>query len=195
MSAASDIAESGEVTRLLEQASQGDRDAKDRLVQLLYDELHRLAHRRMRGEREGHTLGTTALVHQAYLEIAGLDRIQWRNRAHFLAVAARAMRRVLIDHAVARRAQKREGNLRAIPLDEIVDLPLVAGPSAEELLALDRALERLNALSERQCQVVECRFFAGMSVEETAEALQTSPATVKRDWTVARAWLHRELGA
>jgi DNA-directed RNA polymerase specialized sigma24 family protein len=171
-----DTTEPGEVTPLLAQASRGDRDAVDRLVPILYDELRRIAHARMRGERTGHTLETTALVHEAYLELAGLDRMEWRSRAHFLAVAARAMRRVLIDHAVERRAQKRGGpGARAVPLDE--------------------ALHRLAATSERQCRVVECRFFAGMSVEETAEALDLSPATVKRDWTVARAWLHRELGA
>jgi len=184
---------SGEVTHLLALASRGDRDAVDRLVPILYDELRRIAHVRMRGERTGHTLETTALVHEAYLELAGLNQMEWRDRAHFLALAARAMRRVLIDHAVARNAQKRDGRLRAIPLDEAIDLAVVAGQRADELLALDDALERLAAVSERQARVVECRFFAGMSVEETAEALGTSPATVKRDWTVARAWLHREL--
>ena len=189
------MTEPGEVTRLLAQASRGDRDAVDRLVPILYDELRRIAHRRMRRERVGHTLGTTALVHEAYLELAGLDRMEWRDRAHFLAVAARAMRRVLIDYAVQRRAQKRDGGRRAVPLDEVEDILTLSGQRADELLALDEALRRLDAVSERQCRVVECRFFAGMSVEETAEALGTSPATVKRDWTVARAWLHRELGA
>jgi RNA polymerase sigma-70 factor, ECF subfamily len=189
------MTEPGEVTRLLAQASRGDRDAVDRLVPILYDELRRMAHRRMRGERVGHTLDTTALVHEAYLELAGLDRMEWRDRAHFLAVAARAMRRVLIDYAVQRRAQKRDGGRRPVPLDEVEDLLALSGHRADELLALDEALRRLDAVSERQCRVVECRFFAGMSVEETAEALGTSPATVKRDWTVARAWLHRELGA
>lgn len=195
MSESRDMTDSGDVTRLLAQASRGDRDAVDRLVPILYGELRRIAHLRMRGERDGHTLGTTALVHEAYLELAGLDRMTWRDRAHFLAVAARAMRRVLIDHAVARGAQKRDGGRRALPLDEAAQLVAGAGPPDDELLALDEALERLAAVSERQCRVVECRFFAGMSVEETAEALRTSPATVKRDWTVARAWLHRELGA
>ncbi|HEX2779483.1 MAG TPA: sigma-70 family RNA polymerase sigma factor [Gemmatimonadaceae bacterium] len=183
-----------EVTRLLALASRGDRDAVDRLVPILYEELRRIAHQRMRGERVGHTLETTALVHEAYLELAGLDRMEWQSRAHFLAVAARAMRRVLIDHAVARNAQKRAGKLQAVPLDEVPDLALVSGQRADELLALDEALDRLAGVSERQARVVECRFFAGMSVEETAEALGTSPATVKRDWTVARAWLYRELG-
>lgn len=195
MSVAPGTTDSGEVARLLALASRGDRGAVDRLVPILYEELRRIAHRRMRGERSGHTLETTALVHEAYFELAGLDRMEWKSRAHFLAVAARAMRRVLIDHAVARNAQKRSGKLRAIPLDEVPDLALVTGQRAEELLALDEALGRLAATNERQARVVECRYFAGMSVEETAEALQTSPATVKRDWTIARAWLHRELGA
>ena len=195
MSATHDTTDSSEVGRLLALASRGDRDAVDRLVPILYEELRRIAHLRMRGERAGHTLDTTALVHEAYLEVAGLDRMEWRDRAHFLAVAARAMRRVLIDHAVARGAQTRQGARQASPLDEAAQLVIGAGPDADELLALDGALERLAGVSERQCRVVECRFFAGMSVEETAEALGTSPATVKRDWTVARAWLHRELGA
>lgn len=186
-------AATGEVTRLLALASHGDREAVDRLVPLLYEELRRIAHLRMRGERVGHTLETTALVHEAYLEIAGLDRIEWKGRAHFLAIAATAMRRVLIDHAVARGAKKREAQANAIPLDDALDVALADGPQADELLALDDALRRLAASNERQARVVECRFFAGMSVEETAEALGTSAATVKRDWTIARAWLHREL--
>ena len=193
MSAPGGTTDSGDVTRLLAQASHGDPAAVDRLVPILYEELRRLAHLRMRGERPGHTLGTTALVHEAYLDLAGLDRMTWRDRAHFLAVAARAMRRVLIDHAEARDAQKRGGGQRAITLDEEAELVLGGGSRAEELLALDEALVRLADVSERQCRVVECRFFAGMTVEETAEALHTSPATVKREWTVARAWLHREL--
>jgi RNA polymerase sigma factor (TIGR02999 family) len=191
----SEMTESDDVTRLLARASDGDRDAVSRLIPILYDELHRIAHGRMRGERAGDTLGTTALVHEAYLELAGLDRMTWRDRAHFLAVAARAMRRVLIDHAVARGAQRREGERLAVPLEDVADFLLLSNQHMDELLSLDDALERLFAVSERQCRVVECRFFAGMSVEETAEALRTSPATVKRDWIVARAWLHRELGA
>ncbi|HET9010433.1 MAG TPA: sigma-70 family RNA polymerase sigma factor [Gemmatimonadaceae bacterium] len=188
------MTEPGVVTRLLAMASDGDRDAVDRLMPILYDELHRIAHARMRGERAGHTLGTTALLHEAYLELAGLNRMTWRDRAHFLAVAARAMRRVLIDYAVQRGAQKREGMRLAVPLDDVPDFLLLAGHGEHDVLGLDEALQRLAVVNERQCRVVECRFFAGMSVEETAEALRTSPATVKRDWTVARAWLHRELG-
>jgi len=184
----------GEVSRLIEEASRGDRDAADRLVPILYDELRRMAHRRMRGERSGHTLDTTALVHEAYLELAGLDRMEWRSRAHFLAVAATAMRRVLVDYAVRRKAQKRDGGRRAVPLEDAEDEMLVPDERADELVALDEAMRRLASVSERQSRVVECRYFAGMNIEETAEALQISPATVKREWTVARAWLHRELG-
>lgn len=185
----------GEVTRLLAEASRGDRDAADRLVPILYDELRRMAHGRMRGERAGHTLDTTALVHEAYLELAGLDRMEWRSRAHFLAVAAIAMRRVLVDYAVRRNARKRDGGRQAVPLDDVADVILVSDERADELLALEDAMRRLAAVSERQCRVVECRYFAGMSIEESAEALGISPATVKREWTVARAWLHRELQA
>ena len=196
MSTSGDTTRSDE-TRLPSEASRGDRDAVDRLVPILYDELRRMAHRRMRGERDGHTLDTTALVHEAYLELAGLDRMEWRDRAHFLAVASVAMRRVLIDHAVRRNAQKRDGGRRAIPLEALADPDpaFVSEQQADELLALDEAMRRLALVSERQCRVVECRFFGGLSIEETAQALRVSPATVKREWTVARAWLHRELGA
>ena len=179
-----------EVMRGLTAAGHGGRAAVDRLVPLVYDELRRIAHRRLLAEQTGHTLDTTALVHEAYLELAALDRLQFQSRAHFLAVAAQAMRRVLIDYAVRRGAQKRGGARRPVSLDEV---PLIADERGEELLALDEALERLAGIDERQCRVVECRFFGGMSIEETAEALDTSPATVKRDWTLARAWLNREL--
>jgi RNA polymerase sigma factor (TIGR02999 family) len=188
------MTQTGELTRLLEEASRGDRDAADRLVPMLYDELRGMAHRRMRRERSGHTLDTTALVHEAYLELAGLDRMEWRSRAHFLAVASIAMRRVLVDSAVRRNAQKRDGGRRAVPLDDVADVMLVPDARADEVIALDDAMRRLAAVSERQSRVVECRYFAGMSIEETAEALGISPATVKREWTLARAWLHRELG-
>jgi RNA polymerase sigma factor (TIGR02999 family) len=168
----------------------------DEFFPIVYEELRRIAHRELRHERTGHTLDTTALVHEAYLEVAKLDRIRWQSHAHFLAVAARAMRRVLIDYAVARRAQKRGGGRAAVPLDDAAaDAVVMAGERAEELLALDEALARLSAENERAGRIVECRFFGGMSVEETAKALDVSPATVKRDWTMARAWLNRELSA
>jgi RNA polymerase sigma factor (TIGR02999 family) len=166
------------------------RGGLDDVFPAVYDELRRVAHRHLRGERTGHTLGTTALVHEAYLELAKLDHIRWPGRAYVLAAASRAMRRILIDFAIARRAQKRGGGATAEPLDDAVAMAVSRG---DELLALDEALERLGAVNARYCQVVECRFFGGMSVEETAEALGTSAATVKRDWTMARAWLNREL--
>lgn len=156
-----------------------------------YEELRRVAHRHLHGEATGHTLGTTALVHEAYLELARLEHIRWPSRAYVLAAASTAMRRVLVDHAVARRAAKRGGG--AVPL-ELDDAVAMAHQRSEELIALDEALRRLEALGGRQGRVVECRFFGGMSVEETAEALGVSPASVKRDWSVARAWLNRELG-
>ena len=166
-------------------------DGLDHVFPAVYEELRRVAHRHLRGERPGHTLGTTALVHEAYLELAKLDHVRWPGHAYVLASASRAMRRILVDYAVARRAQKRGGGVAAEPLDDAVAMAVERG---DDLLALDEALERLAAVSERSARVVECRFFGGMSVEETAEALGTSPATVKRDWTTARAWLNRELG-
>lgn len=163
----------------------------DDLLPLVYGELKRIAARQLRGERPDHTLSTTALVHEAWMELSRLDRIKWQNRSHYLAVASQAMRRVLIDHAVARRAQKRGGG-RAVETLEDDALVLIEG-RAEELLDLNQALERLAAIDDRQARIVECRFFGGMSIEETAEALDLSPATVKREWTLARAWLNREL--
>ena len=163
----------------------------DELLPVVYGELKRIAARQLRRERPDHTLSATALVHEAWLELSHLDRITWQNRNHYLAVAAQAMRRVLIDHAVARRAQKRGGGKGIEVLDDAAAL-LVEG-RAEELLDLDQALERLAVLDRRQVQIVECRFFGGMSIEETAEALDLSPATVKREWALARAWLNREL--
>ena len=163
------------------------------LFTLVYDELRRIAARQLRGERPEHTLCTTALVHEAWLELAKLNRIQWQNRAHFLALASQAMRRVLVDYAVARRRQKRGGGQPLQPLED--DALALVKERAEDLLALDEALERLNAMNERHARIVECRFYGGMSVEETAEALGVSPATIKRDWSTARAWLNRELGA
>jgi RNA polymerase sigma factor (TIGR02999 family) len=170
----------------------GGREGLDRLFPLLYDELYRLAAAQLDSERPDHTLGATALIHEAYLKLSGLDRIEWKNRSQFMAVAAQAMRRVLVNHATARRAQKRGGPNQPTPLDDVV---IVSRDRSQELLELDRALTRLSALDERQARVIECRFFAGMTIDETAEALTVAPATVKRDWTVARAWLHRELGA
>jgi RNA polymerase sigma factor (TIGR02999 family) len=176
----------------MRKADQTHNPSMEAMFLLVYKELHQLAARKLRSERDGHTLSTTALVHEAWLELNKLNRIQWQNRAHFLAVAAQAMRRILIDYAVARRRQKRGGGQVLLSLDD-ADALAIARERADELVELDEALARLQAISERQARVVECRFYGGMSVEETAEALNVSPATVKREWTIARAWLNREL--
>jgi len=164
----------------------------EEMFPLVYKELRQMAARKLRSERDGHTLCTTALVHEAWLELTKLNRIQWQNRAHFLAVAAQAMRRILIDYAVARRRQKRGGGQPLESLDQ-GDALAIAHERGDELVELDEALERLMAMDERQARIVECRFYGGMTVEETAEALDISPATVKREWATARAWLNREL--
>ena len=179
-----------EVTVLLDELSRGNRAALDDLVPLVYGELRAIAQRQMAREAEGHTLSATAVVHEAYLRIARLESIDWQGRAHFFAIASQACRRVLVDHAVRRNAAKRSGKRKRVELDEV---PLFDDRDAEAVIALNDALERLGQLEARQVRVVECRFFGGMTVEETAAALDISPATVKRDWTLARAWLNREL--
>jgi RNA polymerase sigma factor (TIGR02999 family) len=190
-SARSPTPSSRQVTMLLSRLREGDKRALDRLMPLVHDELRALARRAMRGERAGHTLQPTALAHEAYLRLVDLREIDWRDRAHFFAVAAGIMRRLLIDHARKRRAARRGGDPRRVPLeDELV----VAHDRPEELIELDEAMARLRALDPRQEQVVEMRFFGGLSVEETAVVLGVSPRTVKRDWQVARAWLRAELG-
>ena len=166
------------------------RDELQALFPAVYAELRRVASRQLDGERTGHTLGTTGLVHEAYLELARLDHIRWPSRAYVLAAASQAMRRILIDYAQARRAQKRGGGVATVPLDDAV---VLAVSRSDTLLALDEALDRMGALNARAARVVECRFYGGMSIEETAEALGISPATVKREWGVARAYLNREL--
>ena len=162
----------------------------DDVFPVVYEELKRVAHRHLRGELTGHTLQTTALVHEAWLEMAKLDHIRWPGREYVLAAASQAMRRVLVDYAVERRAQKRGSGVIAEPLDDAIAM---ATSRSDELLALDEALHTLATVNPRYARVIECRFFGGMSIEETAAALETSPATVKRDWTLARAWLNREL--
>lgn len=165
----------------------------DEILPALYAELRRLAARSLRSERSSHTLEPTALVNEAYLRLSTQSQVHWRDRAHILGAAATAMRRILVDHARARDAEKRGSGAEKVELDEgLVGLSIEASKSAE-LLALDRALEQLEALDPRMVQVVELRHFAGLSIEETADALGISPATVKREWTLARAWLHREL--
>jgi RNA polymerase sigma factor (TIGR02999 family) len=179
-----------EISDLVEDVGRCGRPAVDRLFPILYQELKRIARRQRRRERWDHTLNTTGLVHEAYVKLLGLDRLHWQNRAHFLAVAAQAMRRVLVDYAVARQAQKRDGRRQRVSLD---DTMLQAPRPVDEVIAIDAQLTRLEGLNPRLARVVECRFFSGMSIEETALALSSSPATVKRDWRLARSWLHREL--
>jgi len=180
------------ITDLLLAWNDGDADALDRLIPLVERELHRLAHRRLSGEANGHPLQTTALVNEAYLRLIDGSRIRWQNRAHFFAVSARLMRRILVDVARARQRQKRGGDAVWISLDEAPD---VTDVRPADVIALDDALTALAAFDERKSRVVELRFFGGLSVEETAEALQVSAITVMRDWAVARAWLAREMGA
>lgn len=178
------------ITALLEAHASGDPDALDDLFPLVYEELRRMASRRMQGERSDHTLQTTALVHEAYMELADLDEVDWQNRRHFFAIAARVMRNVLVDYAVRRNAQKRGGDRTRVPLEEHDGAVSVA---LNDVLAVHQALDRLETVDERQVRVVECRFFAGLTIAETATVLGVSPATVGRDWRMARAWLNREL--
>jgi RNA polymerase sigma factor (TIGR02999 family) len=179
-----------DITRLIRELSQGRSSSLDRLMPLVYDQLRRISHRQLRGERRGHTLSTTALVHEAYLKLVDIEAVDWRDRGHFFAMAGRLMRRVLVDHARTRKRRKRGGDWVRVPLDHGLDVSI---DRADTLLTLDRALDRLEARNERQSRVVHYRFFVGLSVEETAAALGISEATVKRDWAYSRAWLNREL--
>ncbi len=179
------------VTQLLHALSDGDREALVELLPMIYDELRAIARRQMRGERSDHTLNTTALVHEAYLRLERLDRIEWRNRVHFLAVAAQCMRNILVSYAVRRRRLKRGGGARPLPLDESMWVP---DERLDQVLSLDEALRALQKLNPRHVHIVECRFFGGLTIEETATVLDVSPATIKRDWQLLRAWLARELG-
>ena len=179
------------ITHLLKEWSDGDRQALDRLTPLVYDELRRQAARYLRRERPGHTLQTTALINEAYLRLIDAGGVRWQSRAHFFAIAASLMRRVLVEHARRRDADKRGGSQVRVELDEA---SAVTGGTDVDLLAVDEALDRLAAIDPQQARVVELRFFGGLSVEEAAAALGVSPKTVKRDWSVARAWLRREIG-
>ena len=183
---------SPDVTRLLTAYADGDRHALDRLMPLLYEQLKQLAHSRLRNERNGHTLNTTGLVHEAYTRIANIDRVHWEDRGHFLAMASRTMRRILINYARDRRAMKRGGGRSRVDLDE---RRLIADDHAEALLDLDDALERLEALHPRAGEIVAHRYFGGLTNAEAAEALGVSLSTVERDLRFARAWLAREWGA
>jgi RNA polymerase sigma factor (TIGR02999 family) len=178
------------VTQLLIGWGKGDKEALDLLLPLVYDELRRQAARYLRRERAGHTLQTTALIHEAYIRLVDQKRVQWQNRAHFFGIAAQLMRRILVDHARAKKRVKRGGSDVRVSLAE--SALAVKNPDLD-VLALDQALNRLAQLDEQQARVVELRFFSGLSVEETAEVLQISTATVKREWSMAKAWLHREI--
>jgi RNA polymerase sigma-70 factor, ECF subfamily len=180
----------GSITRLLEDLRAGDARAESRLIEVVYPELRRMARRYLRAERQGHTLQATALVHEAYLRLVGQMDKDWKNRSHFFAVAASLIRRILVDHARNRKAQKREGVRQRI---ELTDGLAISESRLDEVLAIDAALERLATWDPRQCRVVELRFFAGLTEEEVAEALGVTSRTVKRDWVTARAWLTREL--
>jgi RNA polymerase sigma-70 factor (ECF subfamily) len=179
-----------DVTKLLLRVKVGDTGAESELLPLIYDELRAIARNHMRHERQDHTLQATVLVHEAFLQLAGNSQIDWQNRAHFFALASRAMRRVLIDYARAAHAEKRPGAHQRVELDSGL---MPVGAENTDVLALDEALEKLATWDPRQSQIVEMRFFAGLSFEEIAEVLGISDRTVKRDWTMARAWLHREL--
>ena len=180
----------GDVTSLLNQVADGDPEAEAKLVPLIYDELRRLAARRLRRERRDHTLQTTALVHEAYLKLAGQRDVKWQNRTHFFAVASQSMRRILVDYARTQQRTKRGGKLPKVALDEVCVVS--PGPS-DELLAVDESLARLEKLDPRQARIIELRYFGGLSVDETAEALGISAKTVTREWNVAKAWLYGDL--
>lgn len=179
-----------EVTKLLESWSCGRQEALDELMPLVYQELRRMAKRYMNSQPSGHTLQTTALIHEAYLKLADQQEKNWQNRAHFFAVAAQAMRHILVDHARSHKSEKRGGETEIISLE---DAAIVSTERAAEVVALDEALQNLSDLDERKVRVVELRYFGGLSVEETAEVLKISPNTVKRDWNFAKMWLLREL--
>jgi RNA polymerase sigma-70 factor, ECF subfamily len=178
------------VTGLLLKWGRGDEGALERLIPLVHRELHQIAQRCMAGERAGHSLQATVLVNEAYVRLVDAKAVAWHNRAHFLAVAARIMRRILVDHARAHRAQKRGGPAVRVTFDEAL---VVTNEPREDFVALDDALEALTAFDERKSRVIELRFFGGLSVEETASVLKVSPETVMRDWRLARAWLQREM--
>jgi RNA polymerase sigma factor (TIGR02999 family) len=179
-----------QITELLKSWSQGNQAAIDKLVPLVYDELHRLAQRYMSDERPGHALQTTALVNEAYLRLVDSSNLSWDGRSHFFGVCAQVMRRILVDWARSRQSLKRGGDVRALDLDEAL---AVAKERGTDLVAIDDALKALTAVDPRKGQVVEMRFFGGLSVKETAEVLKVSPETVQRDWKLAKSWLRREL--
>jgi RNA polymerase sigma factor (TIGR02999 family) len=182
---------SAEITEILRKWGDGNQEAQEILLPLVYDELHRQASRFLRRERSNHTLQTTALIHEAYLKLVDQREVNWQNRAHFFGIAAQAMRRILVDYAKSRHREKRGGKDQDLPL-EMVTLA-VSGEKGIDLEALDQALTRLGEFDARQARIVELRYFSGLNIEETAEVLGISPATVKSDWKSAKAWLYREI--
>ena len=184
----------GQVTEWLARWRAGDREAPERLVPLVYDELRQVARRQLRRESAGHTLSATALVHEVYLRLLQQRQLSATDRDNFLAIAAQTMRRILVDHARARLRLKRGGDNRPVGLEAGHDVPLLSDTEVEEVLAIDMALERLAQIDERAHRVVECRIFAGLTLEETAQALGISSKSVQRTWMTARAWLRKEIG-
>jgi len=178
------------ITDLLVSYGRGDKESLDKLMPAVYDELRRQAARYLRREQPGHTLQTTALIHEAYLRLVDQRNVQWQNRAHFFGIAAQMMRRILVDHARTKKRVKRGGSDIKVSLN---DATVAVKGQDLDVVALDEALTRLERIDAQQSRVVELRFFSGLTVEETAEVMQVSPATVKRDWSMAKAWLHREL--
>ena len=179
-----------DVSRLLVAWGNGDEAARDELMPLVYGELHRLAHQYMNRERPGHTLQTSALVNEAFVKLVDQKDVHWQNRAHFFGIAAQSMRRILVDHARSRHYAKRGGDARQVSLDEVA---IVSPERAAEVVALDDALNGLEEIDPRKSQIVELRFFGGLTIEETAEVLKVSPGTVMRDWTLAKAWLRKQM--
>jgi RNA polymerase sigma factor (TIGR02999 family) len=179
-----------DVTRLLQEMTDGNEGAPEALLPLVYDELKKLAAAYMRNEREGHTLQTTALVHEAYVRMVDWKEAGWKNRSHFFAVAAKMMRQILVDYARRHRSEKRGSGGPKIALDEAITF---AAEKDLDLFALDEALTKLESFDQRQCRIIEMRFFGGLTIEETAEVMKLSPATVKNDWTMARTWLYNQL--
>lgn len=181
-----------QITQMLKDWSNGDQSARDQLIPLVYEELRRMAHQHMKKERPGHTLQTSALVHEAFVRLVDQSDVQWQNRAHFFGIAAQMMRRILVDYARGRNYAKRGGGARQVSLE---DVAIVSAERAADVVALDEALTSFASVDQRKSQIVELRFFGGLSIEETAAVLSVSPGTVMRDWTLAKAWLRREMTA
>lgn len=181
-----------EITGLLQKHTSGNREVIDELIPLVYEKLHQMARQRLNGERKNHTLSTTALVHEAYIKLVDFDQINWQNRDHFFGIASQIMRNILVDYAVKQNAQKRGGKQHRVTLGE---KHAISEVNLDDILAVHQALDHLEKIDERQVRVVECRFFGGLTINETSSALKISTPTVCRDWKLARAWLNRELNS